>query len=252
MKIALFCAAMLVGGAAMAAPASSANELAEADALFAKKAYPEALQKYTKLANAGDVKAQQHLGEMYFYGEAGAPDEAKAKEWFQKAAAKGNTVAVASLEMIKQRELRRKDIDYWISQYDGSDIRTDAYRCPAPRLPAVSKLNEEIDRISAKMKEWQNCHNSYAEHLDAALPLSKRLPEDVNKLMTKDEHDRAIAHLNQVQELMTGDAKVAAKMVMSDYHVWREATEAYIAEHNDILKSSPPTEEELEDMRKKK
>ena len=65
MKTLLFCVALLVAGTACA------DELADADALFAKKAYPEALQKYTKLANAGNVTAQQHLGEMYFYGEAG-------------------------------------------------------------------------------------------------------------------------------------------------------------------------------------
>ena len=120
MKTVLFCAALLCGGVALAAEpgaklpakgaaakpaaaaASSANsaaELAEADALFAKKAYPEALQKYTKLANAGNVMAQQHLGEMYFYGEAGAVDMDKAAQWFQKAAAKGNAVAIASLAL---------------------------------------------------------------------------------------------------------------------------------------------------------
>jgi len=130
MKTVLFCAALLCGGvviaaepgakssakgaaakpAAAASSANSAAELAEADALFAKKAYPEALQKYTKLANAGNVMAQQHLGEMYFYGEAGAVDMDKAAQWFQKAAAKGNAVAIASLDLMKQREARRADI----------------------------------------------------------------------------------------------------------------------------------------------
>src|SRR4051794_27145023 len=100
MKTMLFCLSLLVSGAACA------DELADANALFEKKAYPEALQKYTKLANAGNVEAQQHLGQMYWYGEAGAVDEAKAEAWFRKAAAKGNKVAIASLEMYKQRALR--------------------------------------------------------------------------------------------------------------------------------------------------
>ena len=47
MKTLLLCAALLAVGTVRA------DELADAHALFAKKAYPEALQKYTKLANAG-------------------------------------------------------------------------------------------------------------------------------------------------------------------------------------------------------
>src|SRR5438067_12562018 len=134
MKTLLFCVALLAAGAV------SADELADADALFARKAYPEALQKYTKLANAGNASAQQHLGEMYFYGEAGAVDSNKATQWLTKAAAKGNTVAAASLDLIRQREARRKELDWWISGYDGSDVRTDEFRCTPPRFPAVSKI----------------------------------------------------------------------------------------------------------------
>jgi TPR repeat protein len=246
-RLAALCASLLLSGAVLAATpaASSSAELAEADALFAKKAYPEALQKYTKLANAGNVTAQQHLGEMYFYGEAGKIDEETAAGWFRKAAAKGNAVAVASLDLMKQRELRRKDIDYWITGYDGADVRTDEYRCPAPRFPAVSKVNEEIDRVSARMKTWQDCYNAYVDHLNKAAPLTKRIPEDVAKLMTKPEYERATAHMTQVQEQLTEDAKVGGKLVMADYTVWRNATEAYIAEHNEILKNSPPDPDEM-------
>src|SRR5689334_9642696 len=105
-KIILLCAALVLCGGALA------DELLEADALFAKKAYPEALQKYTKLANAGNVTAQQHLGEMYFYGEAGGVDMDRAALWWGKAAAKGNKVAIASLDMMKQRAARRAELDY--------------------------------------------------------------------------------------------------------------------------------------------
>jgi TPR repeat protein len=195
--------------------------------------------------------AQQHLGEMYFYGEAGAIDTGKASMWFEKAAAKGNKVAIASLDLIKQRNTRRKDLDYWISQYDGSDIRTDEYRCPAPRFPAVSKLNDEIDRIAAKMKDWQNCYNRYVDHLNASTPLTKRIPEDIAKLFTEPEEQQAEAHLKQVQERLAEDAKVSGKLVMADYNVWRSATEAYITEHNLIIKNSPPSEEELQNQRKR-
>jgi TPR repeat protein len=240
MKTFLFCLAMLSAGAACA------DELADADALFAKKAYPEALQKYTKLANAGNVMAQQHLGEMYFYGEAGEVDADKAAAWFRKAAAKGNATAIASLDMMKQREKRRAELDYWIEKYDGSDIRTEEYRCPAPRFPAQSRQNEEIERYSAKMKTWQDCYNRYVEHLNAVTPLTKRIPDDLKKLLTKAEMEKASAHLSTVQEGLSEDAKIGARMVVADFTAWRDATDAYINQHNDIVKNAPTPEREKE------
>ena len=260
MKIVLLCAALLSGGVALAAapaakpaakaaaasPASSASsanaaaELAEADALFAKKAYPEALQKYTKLANAGNATAQQHLGEMYFYGEAGTVDMARAADWFRKAAAKGNAVAIASLDMMKQRETRRADLDYWMTKYDGADVRTNDYRCPAPRFPAMSKVNEEIDYYSGKMKDWETCHNRWVQYLNASLPLTKRIPDDIAKLMTKDETERATAHLKDVSDRLAEDTKVAGKLVVADFDAWRAGTEAYVKEHNEMVKNAPP------------
>lgn len=254
MKTLLLCAALLSGGTALAAApaarsaartpaASSANaaaELAEADALFAWKAYPEALQKYTKLANAGNATAQQHLGEMYFYGEAGTVDMKAAAAWFRKAAAQGNAVATASLDMMRQRDARRADLDYWMTTYDGSDLRTNAYRCPAPRFPAMSKVNEEIDYYSGKMKEWEACHNRWVTYLNASLPLTKRIPDDVAKLLTKEEMEQATAHLKDVSDRLAEDTKVAGKLVVADFDAWRAGTEAYVKEHNDMVKNAPP------------
>jgi hypothetical protein len=245
MKTLLFCAALLCSGAVLA------DELADADALFAKKAYPEALLKYTKLANAGNVMAQQHLGEMYFYGEAGAIDTDKAAEWFRKAAAKGNPVAVASLEVIRQRSARRADLDYWIVKYDGSDLRTGDYRCPTPRFPAMSKGNEDIDRYSARMTDWQNCHNRFVNYLNASLPLTKRIPEDIAALLNKDEMERATAHLKEVGERVSEDTTVTGKLVVADFTAWRTATEAYVNEHNEMVKNAPSEERQRDiDARK--
>lgn len=240
MKTLLFCVALLAAGAV------SADELADADALFAKKAYSEALQKYTKLANAGNPVAQQHLGEMYFYGEAGAVDMDKAAVWFRKAAAKGNATAVASLDMMKQREQRRAELDYWIEKYDGSDIRTDEYRCPAPRFPAQSRENEEIDRYGARMSAWQDCYNRYIAHLNAETPLTKRIPADIKKLLTKAEMEKVAAHLTVVQENLSEDARISARMVVADFTAWRDATDAYTSQHNEIVKGAPTPERQKE------
>jgi uncharacterized protein len=246
MKKLVFCLSLLLAGAACA------DELADANALFQQKAYPQALQLYTKLANAGNAEAQLHLGEMYWYGEAGAIDEAKADAWFRKAAAKGNKTAAAALDMMRQRVARRADIDYWISRYDGADLKSGQYRCPAPRIPAISKANEEIEAVSARVEAWQDCYNGFVRNLNQASPLVKRIPKDVEALMNQQEMEQAKVYLDAVQVRIAEDAKVSAKLVLADLGAWRSATDAYVAEHNMVLKNTPSAERQQEiDARKR-
>jgi len=230
MKTKLFFASLLLCSAAFA------GELEDANALFEKKDYAGALKLYTKLANAGNPDAQQALGQMYFYGEAGQVDDGKAAELFKKAAAKGNKVAIASLELMDQRVKRRADIDYWIKGYDGADLKAGEFRCVAPRIPAMSKINEEIDRISAAVKTWQDCYNKYVTNLNAAMPLTQRVPADIAKLMTRQESDASRVYLEQLQSNLAEEAKVSSKLVLADFAAWRVATENYVTEHNAMVK----------------
>lgn len=232
-KTALLFAGLLLAGFV------HAGELEDAKALFEQKKYPEAMKLYTKLANAGNVEAQQSLGQMYWYGEAGEVDEAKATAWFTKAAAKGNKVAADSLVIMQQRVARRADIDYWVSKYDGEDLKSGKFHCPAPRVPPISKQSDEIDRVANAINKWQDCYNGFVQNLNAVSPLSNRIPADVAKLMNAAEMEKAKARLAQVQENVSEEAKVGAKMTLADVAVWRSATEAYIAEHNAIVNKAP-------------
>ena len=232
MKTKLFLASLLLCGAAFA------GELEDANALFEIKDYAGAMKLYTKMANAGNPAAQQALGQMYFYGEAGEVDEARAVELFKKAAAKGNKVAVASLELIDQRTKRRADIDYWIKGYDGADLKTGEYRCVAPRIPAMSKINADIDRIGAAVKSWQECYNKYVTHLNNSMPLAKRIPADIQKLMNKEETEKSNAHLAQLQENLSEEARVSSKLLLADFDAWRKATESYVEQHNKMVKDA--------------
>jgi hypothetical protein len=216
-----------------------AGELDDAKALFEQKKYPEALALYTKLANAGNVEAQQHLGQMVWYGEAGAVDEARAQMWFQKAASKGNKVAASSLDIMQQRVERRAEIDHWVSRYDGADLKSGRFHCPAPRIPPISKQTEEIERVSKAIAKWQDCYNGFVNNLNAVSPLSARIPADIATLMNASELERAGKHLAQVQENIAEEARVGAKLVLADVGVWRSATEAYVGEHNAIVKKAP-------------
>ena len=232
MKTKLFLASLLLCGAAFA------GELEDANALFEKKDYAGAMKLYTKLASAGNPAAQQALGQMYFYGEAGEVDEAKAVELFRKSAAKGNKVAIASLELIDQRAKRRADIDYWIKGYDGADLKAGEYRCVAPRIPAMSKINADIDRIGAAVKAWQECYNKYVTHLNNSMPLAKRIPADIQKLMNKEETEKSNAYLAQLQENLSEEARVSSKLLLADFDAWRKATESYVEQHNKMVKDA--------------
>jgi hypothetical protein len=215
-----------------------ADELADANALFQGKSYPQALQSYTKLANGGNAEAQFRLGQMYWYGEAGAVDDAKADAWFRKAAAKGDKGAVAALEVMKQRVLRRADIDYWVAKYDGADLKSGKFSCVGPRIPALSKVNEEIERVAASVGAWQECYNGFVANLNANSPMTKLIPPDIAKLLNQRELDAATAHLDDVQQRISADATIGAKLELADYAAWRNATEAWVGEHNALIKSS--------------
>lgn len=223
-------------------PVLAANDFASAQALFEQKKYPEALALYTRLASAGNVEAQQQLGQMYWYGEAGAVDEAKAESWFRKAAAKGNSVAIASLDLIKQRGARRAEITHWVEQYQGEDLKTGQFNCSVPRIPSISKQSADIERVAASIATWQNCYNNYVTNLNAASPLVKRIPADIVKLMNQAETTRAAERLAQVQENLAEEARVNAKLVLADVAAWRSATDAYIKERNAIVESAPSEE----------
>lgn len=51
-----------------------------------------------KMAEAGNVKAQFHLGNCYYEGKGVTKDLAKAKEWWMKAAKQGNQSAKENLK----------------------------------------------------------------------------------------------------------------------------------------------------------
>lgn len=79
--------------------AGSKNE-ASVPVVAAKELTPEEKFAETKRkAEAGDAYAQDNLGVMYVKGEGVPKDEAKAIEWYQKAAAQGNADAQFKLGM---------------------------------------------------------------------------------------------------------------------------------------------------------
>ncbi|WP_426109965.1 tetratricopeptide repeat protein [Massilia sp. PWRC2] len=239
MKTLVLCVALLCAGAA------TADELADADALFAKKSYPQALQLYTRLATAGNVVAQRHLGEMYWYGEAGAVSDDKAQGWFRRAAASGDKEAAAALEVMRQRVLRQTDIAFWTDRYDGEELRSGKFKCSAPRIPAISKDNPDIDAVLARVKLWQDCYNGLVGKLNGAT-FASEVPADLGKLMKQEEIDKVNARLEKIHTRLAEDARISSQIILADIAAWRSATDSWVKEHNDIIKSAPTADRQAD------
>jgi hypothetical protein len=71
--------------------------------------------------------------------------------------------------------------------------------------------------------------------------LTKRIPADIAKLMTKEETAKSTAYLEQLQSNISEEAKVSAKLVLADFAAWRSTTEAYVSEHNKMVKQNSST-----------
>ncbi|HZX29167.1 MAG TPA: hypothetical protein VFF16_18985, partial [Telluria sp.] len=112
------------------------------------------------------------------------------------------------------------------------------YRCPSPRFPAVSKSNQEIEAVDERMRKWQECYNSFANHLNEQNPPSKRIPKDVLDLMTEDELKAAVAHITEVQSLIADSANSNSKIVLADFNAWRGATETWVKENNIVIRNA--------------
>ena len=59
--------------------------------------YAKAREWYEKAAEKGDERAMTNLGELYANGQGVAQDYAKAREWYEKAAEKGDERAMTNL-----------------------------------------------------------------------------------------------------------------------------------------------------------
>ena len=141
-----------------------------------------AKRKLEKAAEMGDMYAQFNLGVMYMRGDGGAPDPAKALEWFQKSADQGCSFAQHALGQLCQNpKIVSRDVisaeaqrDYFTQAADQGhadalyrlamiDLMGNTFNWPQGASPAViSQL-----RLAAE-KEHPKAQNSLAwvyEHM---------------------------------------------------------------------------------------
>jgi len=139
-------------------------------------------------------------------------------------------------ERMQQREARKAEIEHWLTRYDGYELRSGQFACRTPRIPQISKENAEIDAVGQRLTAWQLCHNRFADNINKNEPYEKRIPKDLWELMDAGEREKAIARIKSVQDEIATAAGVKAKLIMSDYQAWRDATDAWVREQNATTK----------------
>jgi hypothetical protein len=226
MRTLLFCFLFTMGAAA------SADELSDANRALAAKSYPQALQLFTKLAAAGNPEAQLRLGEMYWYGEGVGLDRARGDALFVQAAASGNKEAMDAQSLSTKRAQRSAEIAYWTSGYDGADLLSGKYNCVAPRMPAISITNAEINGVNADLAAWNKCQEGISAHMQALMPPGKQIPAAIAVVMSEQEVQQAKSHLDKVYGEVMAKAQANATALLAEHEKWHRATQAYVAEQN--------------------
>jgi len=219
----LLCVALLLiaGGVA-------ADELDDANRLYAAQAYDKALPIYQKLAAAGNAEAQLHLGEMAWFGDGVPANLDEAKAWFQKAATAGNADAAASLASLARRETHGDEIVYWTRTYDGADMVSGQFACKPPDLPFVSETKHQIKVVNDSMEAYSKCYNGFVDNLKAALPSLRRIPPETLDMMTPAEVAQARVHLDKVYACIAADARNEAMAFTVKEAVWWQKTGQFV------------------------
>lgn len=91
---------LLLPWLAATAMSAMAQPFAEAEAAFAREDYATALPAFRDLAEAGDTRAQTHLGLMYLGGKGVAQDTDEAMRWFLQAAEKNEATAELAIGLM--------------------------------------------------------------------------------------------------------------------------------------------------------
>jgi hypothetical protein len=169
---------------------------------------------------------------MYWYGDGTAVDMAKSQVWLQKAAAAGHGSAKETLAILQQREQRAADIAFWTSGYKGDDLVSGKYACPTPKIPAVSKTNDEINRIQNEIAQWETCYNDFVAGVNQVQPGAKRIPADVLKLMSPREAEQAAAHVDDATVAVISRRQTEALAFAGERDAWFASTQQFVADAN--------------------
>jgi len=205
---------------AVLAGAVRADDLADGIKAWESQDFAKAHKLLGKLAESGNPEAQLMVGEMYGYGEGVPENMATAEMWISKAKANGHKDAGESLNTMKQRVAHKKDIAYYVSGYNGADVKLEKYGCVKPVFPKESRTQNDIKAVQLAMDAWSACYENFGRGLAAAQPAGKAIPTDVAKVMSLAELQQARSAMDKAYVAVAADGDKQAREVIGAHDKW--------------------------------
>ncbi len=166
--------------------------------------YQTALKVWMGQADAGDADAQNYVGEIYLKGLGTEPDYAKAREWFEKAAAKNSRRARINLGYLYEQGLGvDRDIAKALNLYgEASGVSND-------KLVFASTVTAEVNQAKAESASLRTQLNTEQEK---SAQLSQQVSKLKSELQTKQQsYQKSQADLNDVRRKLDAEqAKVGS------------------------------------------
>ncbi len=195
--------------------------------------YETALKVWMGQADSGDAEAQNYVGEIYLKGLGTEPDYAKARAWFEKAAAQGDKRARINLGYLYEQGLGvPKDLAKALNLYgEASGVDND-------KLVFAST-------VTAQVQEAKNESASLREQLATEQQKSSQLRAQVGKLQSElqqkqQSYQRSQGELDNVRRKLDAEQARAGVDKNPDFIKLQTDTQAQekdLAAQRDALKA---------------
>ena len=166
--------------------------------------YQTALKVWMGQAEAGDADAQNYVGEIYLKGLGTEPDYAKAREWFEKAAAQNSRRARINLGYLYEQGLGvDRDIAKALNLYgEASGVSND-------KLVFASTVTAEVTQAKA---ESATLRTQLSAEQEKSAQLRGQVEKLKSELQTKQQsYQKSQADLNDVRRKLDAEqAKVGS------------------------------------------
>jgi Caspase domain/Sel1 repeat len=149
--------------------------------------YSTALKVWQGQAEAGDIDAQNYVGEIYLKGLGTDPDYTRAAQWFEKAAAQGSRRARINLGYQYEQGLGvQKDLPRALNLYrDASGISGDQLVFASSVVAEVAQAKQETAQARTELAS----EKQKSEQLSAQVSQLRQQLQQKQKSYEKSQHD---------------------------------------------------------------
>ena len=148
--------------------------------------YSTSLQIWLPLAQEGDAKAQNYVGEIYEKGIGGTPQYKQAAEWYLKAAEQGFSAAQVNLGELYERgngvEANKEKAAFWYRKASGLDTANIEF------VPGLK--DEEVQQLRRERNAAETDRNSLKGELDR---LRKQLDDTQRQLKNQSKKSSGLS-----------------------------------------------------------